>query len=468
MCGISAVVGDRAVLRASQISSNQSYRGTSSTGVAWPVAGHIEILKNLLPPKAFFDKHKDDFKAIQVHTALGHNRLPSVGEVSRNNAHPFMACTGDFALVHNGTGTIPTKWIKSLADRGHTFIGETDSEVMTHAIEELLVLAKNYPEAGVPVWVKALRGFYKNFNPIEGFAILCMTKEGEIWGIRNTYPIKIAQYNGEVFVASCTDGLEELDGKKVKAFEPHKGTVFNIANDGSVKFWGTYDKEEAILHASHSVYTEFTGYNFYNSEGWQNWSERQKIPMPLVQHSEQQIDALMEEWMQANNKGKLPAHIKKNKYKMKPGKHSVEELWQNEKQDTLMEEYDGANDIDEGAGYVYHWNETTSHFDRMRKCNLCHKAYRPQFGHYCKGGWENPPRQGLHGEVTGEVTYKGVPVGTMCQADSHTSCTFIGCGCPCHKALPDLSGIDLEDKHSSDVDETAAEQEAEDRDGVRD
>jgi len=78
MCGISGVVGNLAVLRAARISSNQSWRGSSSSGVAWPVAGHIEIMKNLLPPTPFFDKHKDEFKAIAVHTALGHNRLPSV------------------------------------------------------------------------------------------------------------------------------------------------------------------------------------------------------------------------------------------------------------------------------------------------------------------------------------------------------------------------------------------------------
>lgn len=134
MCGIVAYIGDQeAYPIIIDGLSRLEYRGYDSTGVALLNSGLINYKKQ--------GKVKDliDFigdKKTSGTTGIGHTRWATHGEPNDINSHPHLSGSGDLAIVHNGI-IENYKVIKEiLLKLGHTFVSETDSEVMIHLIEE--------------------------------------------------------------------------------------------------------------------------------------------------------------------------------------------------------------------------------------------------------------------------------------------------------------------------------------------
>ncbi|MGE4619534.1 MAG: glutamine--fructose-6-phosphate transaminase (isomerizing) [Planctomycetota bacterium] len=69
-------------------------------------------------------------------TGLGHVRWATHGRVSRLNAHPLTDAYGEIAIVHNGILQGYQEQRDELTQQGHTFITETDSELIVHLIEK--------------------------------------------------------------------------------------------------------------------------------------------------------------------------------------------------------------------------------------------------------------------------------------------------------------------------------------------
>jgi glutamine phosphoribosylpyrophosphate amidotransferase len=132
MCGIGAVIlkqGNNAPELAVKLMRAQQSRGTSSSGIAWVSQGEVKVKKELVPPSQFRTWANSN-------VAICHNRMPSVGVVKIENAHPFISCDKTFAFIHNGT-VLNYVLIKKLLNGRHTWQGETDSEVLMHCLEEL-------------------------------------------------------------------------------------------------------------------------------------------------------------------------------------------------------------------------------------------------------------------------------------------------------------------------------------------
>ncbi|MFZ1227098.1 MAG: glutamine--fructose-6-phosphate transaminase (isomerizing), partial [Saprospiraceae bacterium] len=68
---------------------------------------------------------------------IGHTRWATHGKPDDINAHPHLSGNGRLALIHNGIIENYATLKEALLKLGHTFISETDTEVLVHLIEEI-------------------------------------------------------------------------------------------------------------------------------------------------------------------------------------------------------------------------------------------------------------------------------------------------------------------------------------------
>ncbi|RJQ39098.1 MAG: glutamine--fructose-6-phosphate transaminase (isomerizing) [Dehalococcoidia bacterium] len=132
MCGIVGYIGER---QAQPILlnclSHLEYRGYDSCGIAVS-DGAVKVYKDAVRV-AELKKTMPDFDGS---LGIGHTRWATHGEPSRVNAHPHGDCQNEVSVVHNGIINNFLKLKQQLTSEGHTFVSETDSEVIPHLIEK--------------------------------------------------------------------------------------------------------------------------------------------------------------------------------------------------------------------------------------------------------------------------------------------------------------------------------------------
>ena len=74
---------------------------------------------------------------VDGNVGIAHTRWATHGAPNECNAHPHIDCKGDIAVVHNGIieNSRPAA-SRCSRSTGHTFVSETDTEVLAHLIEE--------------------------------------------------------------------------------------------------------------------------------------------------------------------------------------------------------------------------------------------------------------------------------------------------------------------------------------------
>ena len=136
MCGIVGYVGDQPawpiVIAGLQ---RLEYRGYDSAGVAvLEPEGGLHLRKTVGRVHGLLD----DFSGPDPtgSAAVGHTRWATHGRPSESNAHPHTDCSGSIAVAHNGIVENYLALKQDLQHRGHRFTSETDTEVISHLIEE--------------------------------------------------------------------------------------------------------------------------------------------------------------------------------------------------------------------------------------------------------------------------------------------------------------------------------------------
>ena len=135
MCGIVGYVGKRdAVPLLVEGLRRLEYRGYDSAGVAVQngtgldlrkCAGKIANLERLIQESP-----------LGGNTGIAHTRWATHGAPNQINAHPHTDCGRRVALVHNGIIENNDVLRAKLTELGHAFSTDTDTEVLTHLIEE--------------------------------------------------------------------------------------------------------------------------------------------------------------------------------------------------------------------------------------------------------------------------------------------------------------------------------------------
>ena len=136
MCGIIGYAGDRPAWPILVDGLHRlEYRGYDSAGVAvLEPGGGLALRKTVGRVAGLLEP--DTAPAPRGVTGLGHTRWATHGRPSETNAHPHTDCSGAIAVAHNGIVENYLTLKTDLQRRGHRFQSETDTEVISHLIEE--------------------------------------------------------------------------------------------------------------------------------------------------------------------------------------------------------------------------------------------------------------------------------------------------------------------------------------------
>jgi glutamine---fructose-6-phosphate transaminase (isomerizing) len=191
MCGIVGYVGsDEALPIVLEGLRRLEYRGYDSAGVA--VLGEELVVCKRAGKLAELEAALDAGPKPTGTIALGHTRWATHGAPTDENAHPHTDCTGTIGVIHNGIVENHEALRAGLEKEGHTFISETDTEVIAHLLE---AVGGDDLTAAVRAVVARLRGAYS-------IVVVSSDHPGEMVGVKVSSPLVVGLGNGETIIAS--------------------------------------------------------------------------------------------------------------------------------------------------------------------------------------------------------------------------------------------------------------------------
>jgi len=200
MCGIVGYIGYRDAYPIIIKGLHRlEYRGYDSAGVAllnkdlkvYKKAGKVSDLENFV-------------KDINVGGAIGmgHTRWATHGAPSDRNSHPHSSGNRKLTIIHNGIIENYSILKEALLSKGHTFLSDTDTEVLIHLVEDIQNETGLDVEEAVRIALNRVIGAY---------AIVIMSQDDPdlIIAARKGSPLVIGVGKGEYFVASDATPIVE-------------------------------------------------------------------------------------------------------------------------------------------------------------------------------------------------------------------------------------------------------------------
>ena len=166
------------------------YRGYDSAGIAVLVNGKIYLAK--AKGRVAELENKISESNLKANLGIAHTRWATHGEPSERNAHPHTDCAGQIFVCHNGIIENYKTLKAALISRGHKFKSDTDTEVLSHLIEENLRYGL---EKAIIKSLQKVRGTY-------GLVIMITDWPDKIIAVRNASPLVIGIGDGEHIIAS--------------------------------------------------------------------------------------------------------------------------------------------------------------------------------------------------------------------------------------------------------------------------
>lgn len=232
MCGVFGYIGQRddAPLVCFEGIKLLEYRGYDSWGVACVVKnGNLKLEKHT--GKIGSSKLS---KSLKSSVALSHTRWATHGGVSTKNAHPHLDCNKRLAVVHNGIVENYQQIKQDLLPFKHVFKSETDTEVISHLVEQNLK-RKSIKDA-----------VFSAFKSLNGSNAICVLdkKTQTIVACRNGSPLVVGidTKNKQYFLASDVPAFLKYtnevyflnDGEGVEITK-NGVKVFNLSSGKEIK-----------------------------------------------------------------------------------------------------------------------------------------------------------------------------------------------------------------------------------------
>jgi glucosamine--fructose-6-phosphate aminotransferase (isomerizing) len=201
MCGIVGYIGKA---EAPKVLINGlrrlEYRGYDSAGLAVMDGDRIAVAKAPGKVAALKDRARADWPAerfSRANTGIAHTRWATHGPPTEANAHPHLDQSGDIALVHNGIIENYRSLRARLEGKGHHFLSETDTEVLSHLIGDC---DKGDLFQAVCDALHQVEGTF-------GIAVLSAREPDRIITARRGSPIVIGVGDGETIIASDASAI---------------------------------------------------------------------------------------------------------------------------------------------------------------------------------------------------------------------------------------------------------------------
>src|SRR5881394_142914 len=199
MCGIVGYVGKKRVVPVIIDGLRRlEYRGYDSAGIA--VCGNGDGLQiRRAEGKLRNLEEVIRLKPLDGTYGIGHTRWATHGRPTEENAHPHRDCTGPIVVVHNGIIENYVSLKRKLAEEGHRFTTETDTEIVAHMIEKYCPQASNGHR---PSLEEAVRKTVAQLTGVFALAVIAEGEPNTIVAARNGPPAVIGLGKDEYFVAS--------------------------------------------------------------------------------------------------------------------------------------------------------------------------------------------------------------------------------------------------------------------------
>ncbi len=192
MCGIVGYVGPKPVLPVLMDGLRRlEYRGYDSAGIALVRNGELQIRRSAGKLSNLSDVLLRD--PIEGEFGIGHTRWATHGRPTEENAHPHRDCKNRVVVVHNGIIENYLELKRELKAAGHTFLTETDTEVVAHLVE------KETRDDGLAA---AVRRALARIHGLFALVLISADDPETIVAVRNGPPVVIGLGEGEFFVAS--------------------------------------------------------------------------------------------------------------------------------------------------------------------------------------------------------------------------------------------------------------------------
>ena len=240
MCGI---VGFTGSLQAKEVLleglKRLEYRGYDSAGIAVFDGEKLNVVKRLGKVSELVDALPKD--ACQGGCGIGHTRWATHGAPSERNAHPHTSCHSDIAVVHNGIIENFQELREELIGLGHTFVSDTDTEVVAHLVEQAY-------EGDL---LSAVRDASLRLVGAYGLAVTCQQEPGTIVVTRKDSPIVLGRGESGSYVASDIIAVIEAT-RDVVIMEDNQFAV--MKPEGITYYDGSLDEvEPTITHVDWDV-----------------------------------------------------------------------------------------------------------------------------------------------------------------------------------------------------------------------
>src|SRR4051812_42826369 len=227
MCGIIGYIGPKDVVPVLIDGLRKlEYRGYDSAGVAVVRSGSVDLRRSA--GKLSNLEQVIDNDPITGDYGVGHTRWATHGRPTEENAHPHRDCTGKIVVVHNGIIENYLDLKQELQRQGHTFVTETDTEIVAHLVER--EVRGDGLENAVRRALMLMRGLF-------ALGLISGGDPAKIVAVRHGPPIVVGLGDGEFFVASDIPAI--------------------LAHTRDVVFLG--DEEMAVITRTGVAFTDFFG-----------------------------------------------------------------------------------------------------------------------------------------------------------------------------------------------------------------